>query len=165
MAAENTRNDIYDDLRSMVLTLDPDDLGLTKASFPDPVFALLMEGGFPSGSYTLVAIADGTTSIYFSGGGGVIGAGEHDVVRAVSDRFLAAAQELFQHSRPVSSFPKPDAGNVIFYFCTFDGVRAYTALQDDLEDRRDALSSLYIAGHDVITELRKLEENRDSRAQ
>ena len=40
---------------------------------PD-VWGVLMELGLEQGVATMVAFADGTVSLYFSGGGGIIGA-------------------------------------------------------------------------------------------
>ena len=47
MAADTTPSQMSDELRSMVLNLKPKDIGLTKENFPHPVFALVMETGFP----------------------------------------------------------------------------------------------------------------------
>src|SRR5688572_16670054 len=47
----------------------------------DGIRAVVFDWGMGNGSATLVAFDDGTTSLYFSGGGGIIGAGAHDAVR------------------------------------------------------------------------------------
>ena len=158
MAADTTPSQMSDKLRSMVLNLNPNDIGLTKESFPYPVFALIMETGFPEGSFTLSSIADGSTSLYFSHGGGIIGGGEHEDVRKASAYLLSAAQHFSEEAVRVAAFPKPRAGEVIFYFITFDGVRSYTALEDDLGNEKDRLSPLFFAAHDVIAELRNIQE-------
>jgi len=72
MAEGTSPAQMSDELRSMVLNLNPKDIGLTKENFPHPVFALVMETGFPEGSFTLSSVADGSTSLYFSNGGGII---------------------------------------------------------------------------------------------
>lgn len=46
--------------------------------------------GMVSGFATLVAFAEGTTSIYFSSGGDVIGAGTYPAVAVGPDSLLAA---------------------------------------------------------------------------
>lgn len=157
MAADTTSSQMSDKLRSMVLELNPSDIGLTKESFPYPVFALIMETGFPEGSFTLSAIADGSTSLYFSNGGGIIGGGEHETVREASAYLLSGAQHFYEKAERVTVFPRPRAGQVIFYFVTFDGVRSYTALEDDLGNEKDELSALFFAAHDVIAALRNIE--------
>ena len=47
-----------------------------------------MEMAFPEGAATLVSLADGTTSMYTSTGGGVIGGGAHDAVVQAGRAFL-----------------------------------------------------------------------------
>jgi hypothetical protein len=160
MAADTTPSQMSDELRSMVLNLKPKDIGLSKENFPHPVFALVMETGFPEGSFTLSVVADGSTSLYFSSGGGIIGGGEHENVREASGYLLSGAQHFYKKAKKVTDFPRPEPGKVIFYFITFDGVRSYTAKEDDLGNDEDELSDLFFAAHNVITELRKIEENK-----
>jgi hypothetical protein len=67
--------DVYEGLRQQALHLTPDQFGASFARAP--ILALLMETGYPEAVATLVGVADGTTSLYFSNGGGFIGAGTH----------------------------------------------------------------------------------------
>lgn len=76
--------DVYSGLRCQVLALKPNDHGLSDRQ----PFAVLMETGYEEAVATLAVIADGTTSLYFSNGGGVIGAGQHAAVRKASSDFL-----------------------------------------------------------------------------
>ena len=94
MSDENKNASV--DLRNMVFNLNPKDIGLSKGSFGHPVWGMVMETGFTEGSFTLVAIADGTTSLYFSNGGGIIGGGEHEAVREASGYFLTDAQSFYK---------------------------------------------------------------------
>ncbi len=94
-----------------------------------------------------------------SNGGGIIGGGEHENVREASVHLISAAQQFYQKAQTVTLFPKPEAGKVIFYFITFDGVRSYAALEDNLGNEKDAFSDLFFAAHNVIAELRKVEGN------
>lgn len=164
MAADTTPSQMYGELRSLVLNLNPKDLGLTKEKFPHPVFALVMETGYQEGSFTLSVVVDGSTSLYFSNGGGIIGGGEHENVREASGYLLSEAQHFYTKAKKVAVFPKPEPGKVIFYFITFDGVRSYTTVEDDLGNERDELSDLFFAAHNVISELRQIEENAQNKA-
>lgn len=142
------------DLRSMVLRLSPEELGLTKDTSPGPVWGLVMETGMEGGYYTLVALADGTTSLYFSNGGGILGGGEHEPVRKAGGELLTAANQFLESAAPASSAPPPAQGLTTFYFLTFDGIRSYTAPEEELGYQRDRLSPVFHAAHAVITELR-----------
>ena len=163
--AENTSpTQISEELRAMVLNLNPSEIGLSKENFPHPIFAVVMETGFPEGSFTLSAIADGTTSLYFSNGGGIIGGGEHENVREATGYLLSGAQNYYKEGKKVTSYPLPEPGKVVFYFVSFDGVYSYSALEDDLGNERDKLSNLFFAAHNVITELRSIEEKSHNNA-
>lgn len=158
MPEKNTPEQMSDELRSMVLNLRPNSIGLTKENYPYHVYALIMETGFPEGSFTLSSVADGSTSLYFSSGGGIIGGSKYKKVQETSSNLLSEAQHLYKRAQNVDVYSKPESGTVIFYFITFDGVRSYSALENDLGNERDELSNLFFAAHNVITELRKIEE-------
>ena len=83
---------IYLDLRAMVLGARPDEIGLAPTPERPRVWGVLMETGYPKGVATLVTLADGTTSLYLSTGGGTIGGGAHEAVASASRRFLAAVE-------------------------------------------------------------------------
>ena len=66
--------EIYDSMRNQVLNLNSSQFGEFGNK---PVLCVLMETGYPEAVATLVVVTDGSASIYFSNGGGIIGAGEH----------------------------------------------------------------------------------------
>ena len=150
---------ITQDLRMMALTLTPDAIGISQKSFPHEVWGILMETGMERGSYTLVALADGTTSLYFSTGGGIIGAGEHAPVRQTSGQFIDLANDAIASAIATDSYPPPNAGQTVFYFLTFHGVKTYAAKEVDLGEMRDKLSNLFHAGHGVIAAVRQTKGN------
>src|SRR5688572_20448969 len=66
------------ELRARALTMSAADVGLASGTYPRTVWAVLIDVGLEGGSaYTLMVLGDGTTSLYFSTGGGIIGAGTH----------------------------------------------------------------------------------------
>jgi hypothetical protein len=71
MGKEYVLADIYRDLRNKVLTLDPSKIGLSSFG-SNRVWGVVMETGYTGAVVTLVTIADGTVSLYFSNGGGII---------------------------------------------------------------------------------------------
>ena len=148
---------VYRDLRQQVLTLDPAKIGL-PASDKSQICAALMETGYPEAVATLVTIADGTVSLYFSNGGGIIGVGQHDGPRRASDLFLREASSYLSHAKVTKEFPLPKKGNTRFYFLTNGGVFTYEAKEDDLGNNRLPLSPLFHKGQEVITEARIVDE-------
>jgi hypothetical protein len=145
---------VYSDLRQQILQLTPDKLG---DEVEGPIVALLMETGYPEAVATLVAVADGTTSLYFSNGGGVIGAGEHVPVADANRRWLEVASSVLPQLSEVTDPTPPAAGETQFVAVTPAGLRGAGAPEEDLGEGRHALSELFNAGQDVITQIRLLE--------
>ena len=154
--AQTSPSEMSKELRTMVLNLRASDIGINKDDYPLKVWGVVMETGVDEGYYTLVSLADGSTSLYFSNGGGIIGAGEHVEVKKVSHQFLAVANQSVEHAVSTESFPTPENGQTIFYFLTFDGVKTYSAPEQMLGEEKDKLSNLFHAAHAVIAEVRQV---------
>ena len=84
---------VYRDLRSMALRVDPATIRMPEGERWSGALVAAMEIGMPEATTTVVAIADGTVSMYLSSGGGVIGAGEHAAVRGAADVFRTVVAE------------------------------------------------------------------------
>jgi hypothetical protein len=116
-----------------------------------------MEMGFAEGVATIATLADGTTSMYTSTGGGVIGGGEHESVTAAARRFLAEVEQTLEALSSESEPDLPPDGVVSFVALTYSGRRTGGASEDELASMHHPLSRLYAAGQDVITALREAE--------
>jgi hypothetical protein len=149
-------------LRRLVLSTSPADLGLTVDADPERVYGVLMETGYDAAVVTIVSLIDGTTSMYFSTGGGTIGAGEQEPVAEATRAFVAMAQVFVGQTEPTTSFDLPDLGRVRFQLLTVGGSRTAEADENDLGFGRHALSPLFHAGQDVVTEIRLLSEQQRS---
>ena len=150
-------------LRDQALTVGPGELGLAPTAARQHVWGVLMELGYPQAVATLVALGDGTTSLYISTGGGIIGAGEHPPVRAASEKFLAATEAHLAGFQPAAETPLPQTGRVRFYVRTYDGILGAEADEQDLGHGRHKLSPLFHAGHAVITEMRLASEQQGTK--
>jgi hypothetical protein len=107
------------DLRSMVLRRDI--LASLAPSTDGRPRAVVMDWSMDSGAATLVAFDDGTTSLYTSTGGGVIGAGNHDAVRDAAVQFRAEAERMLTEFTAVAAndpFSLPPRNAVSFYVIT-----------------------------------------------
>jgi hypothetical protein len=148
--------EIYTELRQQALRLTPEQLSDGEVASA-PILALLMETGYPEGVATLVAVADGTSSLYFSGGGGVIGAGTHAAVAEASRRWLDTGHDFLAQLSPISDPPPPAQGLTQFVAVTKEGLHGTAAAEEELGEGRHPLSPLFYAGHDVITQIRLVE--------
>jgi hypothetical protein len=114
-----------------------------------------METGYPEAVAILVVLGDGTSSLYFSNGGGIIGAGGHARVRTVSDQVLSTAEAHMTEFTKAEATPFPAVGRVRFYVRTFEGTVTAEASEDDLGEERHSLSPLFHSGHAVIAAMRE----------
>jgi hypothetical protein len=146
---------VFHDLRRQVLTLTPDAAGVEPtAALPD-VWAVIMDWGVGNGVATVVAIADGTLSLYLSSGGGVIGAGQQEGPRRAAQAFLAAGQALHGRLLPAPDSPLPKPNEMAFTVRTYgDTLRAVDGTQA-LSRPGHALHALFAAGQAVVTALRQ----------
>jgi hypothetical protein len=145
---------IFKNLRDTLLSMSPSRLGVFPSEALPNVWGVLMETGYSPAVVTLVSLADGTTSLCFGSGGGVIGAEKHTTVRQATAAFIAAAEHHRNKLAPTESFPLPDVDRVRFYVLTFTGTLTAEAGERELGKRIHELSALFYAGHDVITQIR-----------
>lgn len=146
--------DVYTGLRDQIFALTPADMQMDTGG-QEALLAVMMETGYPEAVATLVAVADGSVSMYFSSGGGVIGAGEHEPVRLAAESFMELAAGFAGDMQPTSESPLPAEGNVRFFVVTSSRRLTAEAPQDDLGHQRHALAPLFHKGHEVITAVRE----------
>ena len=145
-------------LREQALMVEAGQVGLAPTPQRPHVWGLLMETGYPQAVVTLVALADGTASLYFSNGGGIIGAGQHDSVRTAAETLLDAAEAHHAGFAPAAATPPPGVGRVRFYVRTFGGTLTAEADEQDLGDGRHLLAPVFHAGHAMIAAISEVSE-------
>lgn len=141
-------------LRALMLDTSPADIGIARSAELPDVWGLLMEMSISDTAVTLAVVADGTVSLYFRRGGGMLGLGAREPVRRAARAMLRAAQGCHGVMTAAADFPYPEAGRVCFYLLTFAGVVTADAEEQELQAGRGRLAGLYHAGQDVITEVR-----------
>lgn len=149
--------DVIRRLRDQAFHINAADLELSPTPSRPRVWGAIMELGFPTGIATLLAFAEGTTSLYFSNGGGTVGAGEHAIVRQMADEFLDVVEAHLAELSPVDETPTPRIGRVRFYARTYEGTLGAEATEDQL-GKHHPLSPVFRAGHAVITAIRESSE-------
>ena len=151
---------IYDRLRQAVLKLDPHKAGLVSAAESSRLYGILVETGYPGATVTLVVLNDGTTSLYFSNGGGFIGCGRSPAVQRASQALMHCAGNHLDQMRQIQTCELPETGRVSFHLLAYNGVYAADCDLDALTSGRHPLSELYQAAQAVITQVRLLDEAR-----
>jgi len=140
----------YHALREQALKLDPAALGVSHGG----VHGVLGEFGFPQGVATVVALADGTVSVYFSGGGGSLGLGQHEGARKAAEALLQEAPAALPLAAKDPTLPLPQAGEVRFWFLTAEGPVTAAASEADLGAGTSPLAKLHGLLHDLLTQIR-----------
>jgi hypothetical protein len=143
---------IFSDLRNQALGVKGTDVGVTKGAY-----GILMETGYPEAVATLFALADGSTSLYFSSGGGTIGAGQHAKPAAAAIALVKRSGQDLSHPTKTSVFPLPQQGHTRFYVLTTDGVFTAEIPEIDLGENHHALSTLFHTAHALIYEISQIE--------
>jgi hypothetical protein len=161
--ARPPENEVFLGLRNRALHVTAAELGLE----PDPeapIHGVIMETGYPEAVATLVCLRDGTVSLYLSTGGGVIGGGGHESVRAaclemfsITNRY---ALDFIAACKPVSTFALPGTGDVFFYVLANGAVHQAKSREDTLAAQSEPFSALFNNCHAVLSEVRKVEEHR-----
>jgi hypothetical protein len=142
-------------LRRQAFEVTAADLRLEPTPALPHVFGAIMETGYDLGVATLVVLAEGSVSLYFSGGGGVIGAGRHQAVTKAADALLEAAEAVRSQLQPAQGTPPPAAGRIRFYLRTFEGTLTAETEERSLAEGHHSLSSLFHAAHEVIGRIRE----------
>jgi hypothetical protein len=153
--------DIYTGLRRQVLQLVPAEVGIAPASELPRVWGLLMDTTYARGGYSFVALADGTTSLYTTTGGGMIGGGEHDQVVAATLAALRVVEAHLDQLPPVADDTLPPVNGVALRALTYDGQRAVFAAEQDLGEGRHPQAEIFHAAHGAISALRLLNQGRE----
>lgn len=144
-------------LRSMALEGTRGNFGLPPASTPTQPFVVVADWGEEKGATTIVAVADGSASVYASNGGGSIGGGQaHPSIHDAAMRAVELAAAVLPQMKRASSFPVAGRGQVAFYAVTDAGVFAATAAQEDVRANRSPFTALGNATQAIAAEYRRL---------
>jgi hypothetical protein len=124
------------------------------------VYGVVMDWGVENGLATLVAIADGGTSLY-AGAGGFLGGHAVPVIREAGRRFLDAADGFVDEFPVTTVHPTPRPGHVIFHILTTAGVRTSPEIDiATLAPDKPGVSQLFGAAQGVITQIRVAEPKK-----
>lgn len=143
-------------LRAQILGAPPEEIGI--AATGNETWAAVMDLVHPVGTASVVALVDGSASIYLSTGGVVLGGGANEQVRHAAVAFVRAADAQTASMEPSTIFSLPETGHTRFYVRSSAGVVMADALESELVDGDHHLSDLFYAGQNVITQLRLASE-------
>jgi len=149
--------DIYLGLRKQILEASRTKIGLAAPSAPTEPWGVVMDWGVTNGTATVVALADGSASIYLSSGGGSIGGQSEEKLRNAAQTAVRTSAQFLARAHSTTTYPLPQQGEVTFYFLTDEGVFTTTASDAKLRTREDALYPLGNAMQEIVTQYRLLQ--------
>ncbi len=117
-----------------------------------------MDWGVPTGTATVMALADGSASIYLSSGGGYLGGQKEEAVRRAAIQAIEVAREYPSEMRTTTEYVLPATGEVIFYLLTDSGALIASEKEVELHNPEHPLSKLGNAMQNIVTQYRILEE-------
>jgi hypothetical protein len=146
----------YEGLRERALKVDARQIGLSPSR--DQVWGTIIDMTLENGTATVVCFLDGTTSLYTSTGGGLIGAGEHERVRKTTTAFLKLVNAHADRLPVATDFTLPKEGHVKFFFRRDANVLVGEASQQELSSETHPLFEIFAALQDVIYELQRTDK-------
>ncbi len=146
----------------MALNLKPDQAGIAVPDTEHGVWGIVMDTSFAdSGTYTTVALLDGTASIYIGDQSGVIGGFSHPFVRLAAQQAVSLGESYVAQFRPADILPLPKPAHTRFYLLTRTGrVESGEILEENLGHGKHPVSPLFRAMHEVIGQLRIVSEQQ-----
>jgi hypothetical protein len=153
-------DDAGKELRMMVLITPVERLGFKPDENYPKVYAVLTDWNLGDKVASILAMKDGTASLYTTSSFGIIGGQGHERVRLAAEKCTRLAGLFYDKSKPVSEFHYPKQGQVFFYLLTFNGTRLCVADEDAIKNGTDPTYPLFDAAQDVLTELRLTIEDK-----
>ncbi|MFZ2031980.1 MAG: hypothetical protein WAU68_16835 [Vitreimonas sp.] len=123
---------------------------------PGALRGVIMETGYEKAVVTLVAMSDSSISVYFSTGGGMIGAGSHERPAAAARNLAMGVAQNMEHFKKTSDTKAPKPGETRFFVLIDKDVLGASAKEEEFGQNKHKLSPVFHAAHGVITEVRRL---------
>lgn len=132
------------------------------AATRDVVLGVVCEIGYPAGLVLVAGWADGGASLYFGSGGGIVGGGAHEPVQQAARALVDTGQGFLGRLEPATEgHPLPATGQVRFTLLTPGGAHCGAVPKLPLDTAVHPLTRLYAATHDLITQLRLIDQARE----
>lgn len=121
---DNSKDDnVYLGLRQQILNLKPESFEDQMEQMGFDIYAAVVDMDMGTAVVTLACVIDGTTSLYYSNGGGLLGSGQkYEVVRNATFAFLHSAEQVVNMLAPAKDYDLPKEHKHSVYLLTKQGV-------------------------------------------
>jgi hypothetical protein len=154
----NELEDTYDGLRNLAFSCTPDKIGVTLDE-DNQVYGAVIDMAISDNRIaTMAFFIDGSASLYFSNGGGILGSGQHDSVKKIVGSFLISVHQVLPIMRLTKDFnAKPRDNHHIFYLFTRVGIYTYDMDINKYKETKET-NFLFTVSQMVLTEIRNTNE-------
>ena len=142
--------------RAAAFATTAENLGLSE-DWGDRPFGVIVEISAPKGVVTLIAFADGASSLFTESGLGIIGRDNHVHVVVQAKKLVKEAANHVARLDPTSDFPPPGSGNLRVYFLTRRGVLTTEEPGAVLQTGETVLAPLLGISEELISEFLQYE--------
>jgi hypothetical protein len=146
----------YPKLRDHILGLAPERFWGEAVDTTPRMWGAVMEVGHTDMITTVVALVDGTTSLYVSTGYAALGCGEDPTVRRAGQSLIAEAALSLHDLHRSDCCPLPEVGHARFHNLTMDGPFTGDFTLEDLRDWTHRLHRAAGAGFAVGRKINEL---------
>jgi hypothetical protein len=153
--------EMYPQLRNMMLQGSREKFSLPATSKRNEPWGVVMDWGVKNGTVTVVAMSDGSASVYFSSGGGYMGGKGLEPVRLAAQKAVEISRVVELPRDPTTSYPLPETHGVFFYFLTDAGVFVCRTTEQELNSGNDPLRKTGDAIQEVISQFRLSKQSAD----
>ncbi|HEX4518150.1 MAG TPA: hypothetical protein VH063_01080 [Gaiellaceae bacterium] len=162
--AERKIEEIYTGLRDQALSFGSVEIKASPVVPGGQALGVMMDMGYDTAVVSILGLADGTTSMYISNGGGMIGMGENPNAAAASKRWVEVAEAALPALTEGGDDRLPEEGTIGFNVLTTGPRFAGEAAESELQGGSHPLSALYAAGQEVLTQIRIVDETQKANA-
>lgn len=148
------------DLRRMVLTTPASEMAEKPSKDFPRVYGILMDFPIGDDTATILSSSTGAASLYTTSTFGIIGGEAHEKVREAAIKFVRAADQLYEESKPTKDFSYAKGEKVRFYLLTYGGVRLLETDMGSIENGKSRYGQYFDLGQQVLTELRLITEEK-----
>ena len=150
---KQTEQNHYEEMREMAFLASTEQLGLSSIG-KDQVYGIISEMDMEGATITLATFLNGDASIYFSSGGGVIGAGQHESVEKIVKEYVKNGQNYLDKGVKTEKTNLPENGMGNFNFLTEKGIYKISQSLNNLESGNSEFSNLFVELNEIINEIR-----------
>ena len=150
------------DMRRLLLSTAPSSLDLAPTRELPRVWAALLEHGRQDGTGSVVAVADGSVSLYSTVGGALVGAGTDPRTREVALAFLKAVEASLDRMPIAVDLPLAGAGEWALIALTHDGpIHRAPRTLEAVARADDPLHPAFDAGRELVIAISALDSKSD----